>query len=253
MADQAETEEFVVNPSKATKRLVDIVLRLQNRYDAQLKTKNPIKKIRVIFKIKIYFEAGYREFFYFLKDYKIPSQDLSGIKKLDLLFKEFEKIYDKLIFNNIVLAYARSVCGEISNKVLTKEDEKILFLKKLFLDEITTGQFNEKFGHYALNAYELSSKRFEEYDSSELASLAKLVADFKTEKIEAKIPLETYINSGAKDKSPILIALRELAKYHTLFLVRAIRYELLRLAQQKHIKNIFEKSYEEISMLDRPC
>ena len=48
---------------------------------------------------------------------------------------------------------------------------------------------------------------------------------------------------------PVLLTLRELAKYKILFIVKEIRFELLRLARLKKIDNIFDKIYSEILLL----
>lgn len=50
-----------------------------------------------------------------------------------------------------------------------------------------------------------------------------------------------------KDAIPILIALRELAKYDALFIIQEIRKELLKIQEEKHIKNIFSKLLSDIS------
>jgi len=126
------------------------------------------------------------------------------------------------------------------------EDKKIVFLKKLYKKEITFKQFNCKFGHYALNAYELSSKRFEEYTEKELLSIAELVSNIE---IKDKMELEEQIHlkkNNKEKKISILIALRELAKYNVLFIIRNLRYRLLEIEKEHNIKDIFSKSYDEI-------
>ena len=94
-----------------------------------------------------------------------------------------------------------------------------------------------------MNAYELSSKRFEEYSDEELIKLSELV---KTLNIGKKENLDNYLNKKDKEIIPILIALRELAKYNILFVVKTIRYELLELAKDKKIDNIFNKKLKDV-------
>ncbi len=231
-----------------TKHLIKIVLKLNDKYESLLKAKSIIKKFKITFKIKMYLNSGYFGFYLFLKDYKIPNYNSGGVRKLELLFKEFEKIYDKIIFNNLVLAHAYVTSKEISSIIFTMEDKKVLFLQKLYHNEITMEQFIKNFGHCALNAYELSSRRFEEYSYEELVSIARIASNFE---IKEKIPLEDYMSSDSKREIPILIALRELAKYKIIFLVRDIRYGLLQFAQANGIQDMCSKSFEEINELTK--
>jgi len=53
--------------------------------------------------------------------------------------------------------------------------------------------------------------------------------------------LEEYLEHKNKKIIPILIALRELAKYNVLFIVKDIREELLIMVKKKKIKNIFDR------------
>ena len=186
----ADPEELVSNPSKITNHLIEIVLSLNTRHEAILKTNNFIKKFKFDFKIAIYLKDNYHKYYLFLKEYQAPSCDLAGLKKFNSLFDEFERLYDKLIFNNFALMRACAAKKEISNKIFTMEDEKIFLLKKLFYNEVTVAQFIKRFGHCALNPYELSSKRFEEYGYQELLSIAKFTANFK---IRQKIGLEETV------------------------------------------------------------
>lgn len=241
-------DEFVVNPSKITQHLIKIVSKLNNCYEEQFATRNIIKKITIDFKMKWYLKDGYYDFYLFLKNYTVPDFSAHGVKKLEFLFKEFERLDNKLIFNNFALAYAYTLNRDISSEIFTKEDKKILFLKKLGHSEITLGQFNEEFGHYALNPYELSSKRFEEYSYQELLAISNLVSNFN---IKKKVELQEYMESKLKKRIPTLIALRELAKYHILFIVRDLRYELLNLAEKNGVQNIFDKSFDEIVELSK--
>jgi len=228
--------EFVTNPSEITKKLVEIVLKLSDKYESELK-KNVFKKFINQVKLRLYLKQGYLEYYSFLKKYKLKDLDLKE------LFDEFEKLYDKLIFNNFALAYAFVLEKDVKSPILTKEDEKILFLKKLYDKKITKKQFDKEFGHYALNAYELSSKRFEEYSDEELMKIARLTKNIKINKIK----LEDYTD---KKVIPVLIALRELAKYNILFIVKEIRYKLLRIAKKNNIKNVFDESYSKIITSD---
>ena len=246
-------DSFATNPSKITEHLVNIVLKLNEKHESDFKEKNPLKKFANELKINLYLKEGYKDFYEFLKSYKIPyniSAEKNSIKKLALLFEEFEYIYDRIMLNNFALAYAyaknKDKNKQITNPVLTIEDKKNLMLKKLAKKQITPKQFKEQFGHYALNAYELSSKRFEEYSDKELLKIAKLAENLEIKK--EKVELEECLKQNQKQKEiiPILIALRELAKYDTLFIVREIRRELLKIQKEKRIKNIFSYSFGNI-------
>jgi hypothetical protein len=240
-------EEFVRNPTKITEHLVEIVLQLSNKYESQFQSRNILRKFLIDFKIRMYMKENYKEYFLFLRGHKPPNiSDQDRIKELDLLFKEFRRLYDKLIFNNFALAYAYTLNKDTSNPISTMEDKKILLLQKLYHKKINVSEFLKEFGHYALNAYELASKRFEEYNHSDLLSLAKLASRINVQK---KIELEEYINSKSKDKTSILIALRELAKYNILYVIRVIRYQLLELAKEEGIKDIFNRTHDEILLL----
>ena len=91
MAEIVNIEEFVSKPSEITKHLVRIVLRLNSKYESLLKARSIIKKFRITFKIKMYLKAGYLDFYSFLKEYKVPDCKSCGVRKLELLFKEFER------------------------------------------------------------------------------------------------------------------------------------------------------------------
>lgn len=241
---QYYTEELVSNPSNITQHIVEIVVGANTKYEDLLNKKVSFRRFALNVKLNMYLKNDFHEFYQFLCDYKAPEFNTFNKKeRLQKLFNEFKFLYEKLIFNNIALAYHYALNKQLSSSVMTKEDEKILCLKKYFHHEITIEQFKEKFGHYALNAYELSSKRFEEYTAEELRPIAKLVSNFK---IKEKTSLEKYISSPFEDVTPILIALRELAKYKILFLVKSIRYELLGIAKDNNIDNIFDKHFSQI-------
>lgn len=246
MKNNQNTEEFVTNPSKITEHLAGIVLKLNNEFEKKYKSGKFLGKFVNDCKFLWYLKEGRNDYYSFLNNYEIPEFGKEGVEKIELLFKEFEKIYSKLILNNHALAYAYIKEKKLSNSVLTMEDKKMLYLKKLSDGEITVDQFNRKFGHYALNAYELSAKRFEEYSTEELKQIAKLASKIE---IKNKIELEECLEKKPDDAIPILIALRELAKYQTLFLVRGLRYELKKLAKKKAVEDIFNKSYQEVISL----
>ena len=233
-----DTTEFVQNPSNLSKHLVKIVLKLDKKYQDELKKRSFIKKLVNDVKLEYYCKQGHIEFYNFLKTYTVPKT-----KSINKLFSEFEKVYDKLIFHNHALGYFYVRNKPVSNPVITKEDEKNILLKKLFEKKITVKEFNKLFGHYALNPYELSSKRFEKYTLKEIMKLAKLASNYETNKT---FKLNDYIVSNKKKVFPILVSLREYAKYNILFIIKELRYLLLDIEKEKQISNIFDLSYKEL-------
>lgn len=240
-----ETEEIVSNPSVITQHMLGIVSRLNEKHEKKFHTKNFFSIFVYGVKLRLYLKEGFGDFYGFLQNYTPPPylETMTGTRKIKALFGEFEKVYDKLIFNNIALGFAHIQGEELENSVMTLEDEKIACFKKLASGAISDEDFKDKFGHYALNAYELSSKRFEEYTSSELRELASLSSNIE---IKEKPLLEDYISEKTDKKTPVLLALRELAKYKVLFIVRDIRYELLKLAELHNVGDIFGMTFEEI-------
>jgi len=229
-----KASEFISNPSNMSKELVRIVLMLNKEYEEEFSGKG-LKRFKADLKLNMYLKQGYKDLYKFLSSYKIKSMGLRS------LFKEFEKLYSKLLLNNFALTHLYLRNKEIQSNIKTKEDEKLLLLKKFYNKEISKKQFDKEFGHYAINAYELRSKRFEEYTEEELRKIAKLVSKFD---IKEKSSLEQSIDK--KDISSILISLRELAKYKVLFIIRDIRKELLRIQEKKNIKDIFDMSYRDL-------
>jgi len=172
-------KEFVNNPSETSKILVNIVDKLNKEQEDSLKG---LKKIQTQFKFQLYIKEDYKKYYQFLKNYNL--QDSS----FDELCEEFESLYRKLLFNNYALAYA-ALKEEINNSILTKEDEKNIALSQLYRGEISRKTFNKKFGHYAINAYELEAKRFEEYTDEELNKIARLASKLPQKE---KISFEEY-------------------------------------------------------------
>ena len=112
-----DTTEFVQNPSNLTKHLIKIVLKLDKKYYDEFKTKSIFKKLARDVKLEYYCRQGYTEFYSFFKKYKVPKT--KSIKKL---FSEFEKVYDKLVYHNLALAYYYAKHKNISNPIITKKD-----------------------------------------------------------------------------------------------------------------------------------
>ncbi len=243
-----DIDEFVQNPSKITKHLIYIVGNLTEKHNLSLKNKSFIKKISNEFKIIFYIKKGFFNYYYHLINYKVPKSKTSKIEKLIILFNEFEKEYDKIIFNNIALVHILSRTKHIQNPILTMEEKKNIYLNKLLYNKITSTTFLKKFGHYAINPYEFSSKRFREYKKIELLKIARLTINLKKQK---KQELKEYLKRKNINNYAVLISLKELAKYKILFLVAEIRNVLQEISIDYKINNIFNRFYDEILKLEK--
>ena len=222
MNNTITSKELVIDPSKLTKSiLIDDILGLYKKHEDSFQSKRFFTRFKRDIKIKLYLEKDYLDYYEYLRDYKFSKE--SYLRIIDLQ-KEFKDFYNKLIFNNFALVHIYIKEGSINNPVLTKEDDKNIALSKLYYKKISIEDFQKEFGHYALNAYELKEKRFSEYDDDLLKKIAYLAAQ---NKINKSITLREYINSPNKEVAPILICLRELAKYQSLKIVANIRFELL--------------------------
>jgi len=249
-----EIEDFIENPTEISKYLIEIIVKAKKKYDALLKSRNPLKKIASNVKIRLWYLNKYIDIYNFIQRYKrCEIKKNEPFKNIENLFREFEKIYEVIALNNLLLMYAFLVQSasvktstnreDKSSFVINKEDEKLLCFKKLYDGKISSEQFKRKFGHYGLNAFELSSRRFSEYAPNELMNLAKFSRDFKLKK---DIKLDKYIKTKGKNLFAVYSALREELRYCALFVVNDLRFELLKLAKAKKIKNIFNLNWHEI-------
>lgn len=232
------TEELVRYPSRATSGLLEIITDLAAAFDSRLGSKNPFVRFAAIYEIRMYAVDGYKAFYDLLKNYRIPSDPAGGRDRITMLIAEFKRLYSGLIINNLALG---SLClrdgGRVPvSPVMTVEDEKIASLKKLSRGEMAPDAFRGRFGHYALDAYELSSRRFEEYSDEELAALARLASNID---VKEKISIDAFITADSKETTGAIIAIREFAKHKILYIVRDIRKELLLIADKDSISDIF--------------
>jgi len=252
-----EIEDFIENPTEISKHLIEIIIRVKRKYDALLESRNPLKKIINNVKIRLWYLNKYIDIYNFIQRYKrsrtkknkyplnSPKSAKSAvhIKNMERLFREFEKIYEVISLNNLLLMYAFLTLKDKASPIINKEDEKLLYFKKLFDGEISCEQFKRKYGHFGLNAFELSSRRFSEYSQKELIDLAKYLKDFRPTK---NIKLDKYIKTKRKNSFAIYSALREELRYLALFIINDLRFELLKIAKKKKIKNIFNLNWYEI-------
>jgi len=268
MKNLVEIEDFIENPTEISKHLIEIIIRVKKKYDTLLTSKNPIKKIINNVRIRLWYLNKYIDIYNFIHGYKhYQIKKNKPLKNIENLFKEFEKIYNTISLNNLLLMYAFLTQGDRSGSIIgsegemkacfhfnranqfqapliiNKEDEKLLCFKKLYDGEISCEEFKRKYGHYGLNAFELSSRRFNEYSQFELMNLAKYLKDFRPTK---NIKLDKYIKTKHKNLFAVYSALREELRYCALFIINDLRFELLKLAKKKKIKNIFNLNWYEI-------
>ncbi|MFH1642961.1 MAG: hypothetical protein ABIC04_08765 [Nanoarchaeota archaeon] len=236
-----EIEDFIQNPTKLSRHLVEIVNKKKQKYDSLLRSKGFFENISINVKLRLKYLNGYKEICGFLKTFQVNGE---GIVEL---FKEFERIADKTAINNLLLAYAYLNEKNKSPPIITKDDEKLLYFNRLYNKKISTKAFNNKYGHYALNPFELSAKRFSEYTHNELLGMAQHSKNFVLKK---HTELKDYIAfENSKNLFPIYSALREELKYHALYIIHDLRFELLKLEKRKNIENIFNLSYREVHNL----
>jgi len=244
------TDEFIAQPSTISKTLIDIVNKHNSHLHNELSRNQFFHLLYQRIKISIYLKQGWHDYFIFLKNYSPPKLGPKNhLVNIKILFSQFDHFIPKMLYNNYALAYTHLQNREvISCPILTKEDEKILLLAKYANQKITKSHFTKKFGHYALNPYELSSKRFSEYSDRELMEIAKLAANINHPK---KTSFNRYLKLNNKNISPILIYLRELAKYKALFLVSSIRQNLLTCQRLNKINNVFDLTFKQLKQLNQ--
>ncbi len=233
-------EDFIENPSPLSRHLVELAVSKKQKYDRLFGSKNFFTKV----KLRIQYQNQYLEICKFIRSYRQKSRPCDGtIQRIDSLFDELARFFDLIALNNLCLTYAFLVEKDKSNPILTKEEEKLLSLKKLYAGEISREEFNTAFGHYALNPYELSAKRFCEYSKEEILGLAKFLDDFS---IRKTITLDAFLQAQKKNRFPIYSSLREELKYLSLWIVRDLRFNFLKFASENSISNIFDMDYDDI-------
>ena len=241
--------EIVTNPSRSSEEIITIIARLAKKHEASIRAGNAFRRLGAAFRLQMYIRDGFRDFYTFLRGYSDPAgvSSLSGMAKIRALCAEFERIYDRIILNNFAIAFALVHGGKIESTVETAEDRKVLLLKGIVSGNVSISDFKKEFGHYGLNVYELSERRFEEYDDPDIRKIALLAANVP---IKNKPTLDESIVMKKIESLSVLVALREFARYQVLFVVRDIRYELLRMSTKLGDNNIFSRSFQEIAEME---
>ena len=231
------TEEFIRNPSKFSKHTINIAKLAAKKYNYLIRQETFLQKIKKGIKIRLIYLESYKETIQFLKNFEIKTESI------ETLYKSFEELADKIALNNITLAYCLAVEKEQIPVVITKEDEKMVSLKDFKDNKISREMFNSKFGHHAINPFEVSSKRFSEFSNEKLLMIAESIP---MQDLNKKKNLDEYVKKNIKEKLPIYNALREELKDKGIKIIANIREKLLSIQEKNKIKDIFSMSFEEV-------
>jgi len=233
--NQIEFDEFIINPTELSKHIIELATQAKIKHDELLYS----KKLKDQIKLRLLYLNEYQNIYNFINTFDRTklTEDTNS------LFIELEKIFNYIAINNILLAYAFLSEKSKINPIITKEDEKMIYLKKIYNNEILIEEFKKMFGHYALNAFELSSKRFSEYSKGELMKISKFLKDYQLNK---NISIKEYLKNKKKSRFAIYSVLREELKYIALFVINDLRFSFIKLAKEKQIKDIFNMNYDDI-------
>ncbi|HRZ40897.1 MAG TPA: hypothetical protein P5246_07800 [Candidatus Omnitrophota bacterium] len=233
-------EDFIKDPSPLSRSVVELAISQKQKYDSLFPPRGFFNQV----KLRLRYQEEYLRIHAFTRGYDraLPAER-DTIQRIDRAWERLTVLFDFIALNNTFLIYAFFAEKHKTNPIITKEDERLLAFKRLFHGEITRQSFNESFGHYAFNAYELSARRFSEYPEQELLEIARFLSDFKTQKATS---LYDFIDSKSKNLFAAYSSLREELKYLSLLVIRDLRFSFLELAAEKNIQNIFEMSYDDI-------
>lgn len=250
------TEKLIVNPSQLSKKLNHLIGEHNQSYQQQLKSKNPFRRLSILVKISCYQKLKHPQFFKELVKFEkkidnFSTKDKDNFqKKTQFLLEIFSQIQKKLIFHNLSLVFFYKLHPLIIKNqkftgIFTIEQEKNLYLQKFSQGKIKRRAFDQKFGHYALNAYELATRRFSEYPNTELKTLGQLLTGLKIKTQNSSLQIfenpffkkEIYHNH---------LIIREYAKFVSLKIIAILRKLILQQAKMKRIKEPFNKNWTEL-------
>lgn len=232
--------EFNPEPTKLSERFIEFVLAKNKELSYKFAMPSWWGKIKLQFEVENYLQNGWQDVYWKLQKAPI-AKDLSG------LLKDFESLYGLVMYNNFVLArlYAESSDKDRRLNVTTKEDERLRLLQRLASDDSKYDEYVQQFGHYALEPFELSDRRFNEYSRTELKKLAELTGDLKQK--TGKSRLGSVAKKRSRADIDTLIALREFGKYQCLKLVAEMRRRILAESAERGIPDPFKLSWSEIT------
>lgn len=240
-------EDFIEKPSNLSRHLLEIILDIEEKHKHSSGINNWLGRMINSVKIRLQYLNEYYDIYDFLKKHRRRQcNSRNSLEVIECFFEEFREIYKVISLNNFLLAYAYFLEKDSLNPVLNKEDERLLSFRDFYHGKVSFEEIKKRYGHYALNPFELSSRRFTEYRKEELIKLAKYTENFKTEKT---IGLEKYIQKRPPRLFPVYSSLREELKYYILFVVNDLRFYLLKFAKEKKIDNIFQIKYEDLIVM----
>ena len=123
------TDELIKNPSNITKHLIEIILKIDKKYNDEFNKKGFINKLKRDVKLNYYAKEDYNKFYSFLILYNVAIHTGSNIEKIKKYFQEFEIIYDKIIFNNLALVSESIKTKKAICQIITMEELKIQYFK----------------------------------------------------------------------------------------------------------------------------
>lgn len=201
-------------------------------------------RVKLEARIRAYLMNGYKETHEYFRRTDLPKKTGDTKRDLIALMEAFEDTYPRIIFNNLVLAH--HVKGSAFTVDLkTEEDEKNALLAKVAQNASECSTFEQEYGHYALNSYEVAERRFSEYSCEELQNLGKHIAGIPLQK---KPSLAAYVQDHASGaNASLLIGIRELGKFQALKIVAEIRYILLEIESTYELERpVFDYTYNEL-------
>jgi len=229
-------DEFISKPTNISKSIILFAKKAEEKYSYLIKKPKFKDKI----KLRLLYLNKYSEIYKYCCDYNTKNDFSTNIISL---FKEIEEIFGHIALNNILLSYSFITEKNLQNPIITKEDQKLDYLKKLYNKEINIDSFIDKFGHYAINGFELSSRRFSEFSKEELLKIGSYLKSFKIKKNQT---LEQYLKDNKKILYPIYATLKEELKYIALLVINKIHFKLKEIQKKNKIKNIFNLSYDDL-------
>jgi len=171
----------------------------------------------------------------FVKTFE-PRDSISELKE------QFQEIASFIADCDLVIAYAHAIVDDRELKIMSKEDQRKLYLHKLYHKEISYDDFRNKFGHYAEKPFEIADRRYSEYDDKELLKIAEKIGSECD-----KVILEDYDDDNLY---PVYIALREELRYCALLVVAGLRKQILKISEGQDTDNFFDKSFDDLVKLE---
>ncbi len=237
-------EEWIRDPSPLSRSLIAIQSQFAVSYHNQLSTKNPFKKLVFLTRVHAYFRHDYRSLISFFEDYMFET-DAQGtfLQRLEVCYLELSKLFEQLLFNNMVLTYFWPKRTFETLPFLTKEEELYKTLALLSKGDIQRLAFDKSFGHCSLNPYEFSSPRFSELSTDELMRFGEAANRLSC---LDKQPFSQVIDNDDIDKVAVLVGIRELGKYEALKVISEMRAIFLGVEKRMGMACVFDLSWSEV-------